>query len=171
MKKILLSIIISSVSLSALAEVIFNIQIPQPDFVSNDWDGDNIPNIDDPDDDNDGIYDVNDSTPFGNVSESVTQNDNDGTDDSTSFGNVSESVTKTEECIFDETSSHYIINKVSAKYMTKFLWEGNSVIIQYPGSILHSSVDPFLYNGYEYWAGPKRTWGTWPKYEICRKEV
>lgn len=32
--------------------------IPQPDFISNDWDGDTIPNDLDPDD-------IDDSTPFG----------------------------------------------------------------------------------------------------------
>lgn len=65
MKKIIASIIISIVSLSAFANGVFNMQIPQPDFVSNDWDGDNIPNAADPDDDNDGIDDTLDSSPFG----------------------------------------------------------------------------------------------------------
>jgi hypothetical protein len=65
MKKIILSIIISSLSLSAFAVGVFNVQIPQPDFVSNDWDGDGKANSVDEDDDGDGILDDNDSTPFG----------------------------------------------------------------------------------------------------------
>lgn len=65
MKKIISIILLSTISLGSFAEGIFNMQIPQPDFVSNDWDGDKIPNIDDPDDDNDGVDDVDDSTPFG----------------------------------------------------------------------------------------------------------
>lgn len=65
MKKIILSIIISSLSLSAFAVGVFNVQIPQPDFVSNDWDGDGIINSLDDNDDNDEYLDVDDSTPFG----------------------------------------------------------------------------------------------------------
>jgi hypothetical protein len=65
MKKIIISIIISSVSLSALSQMTFNMPIPQPDFVSNDWDNDGIPNKIDTDDDNDGIDDEIDSIPFG----------------------------------------------------------------------------------------------------------
>lgn len=63
-KNIILCLLISSSSLSALADGVFNMQIPQPDFISNDWDGDGIQNIEDIDDDNDGIDDVNDSSPF-----------------------------------------------------------------------------------------------------------
>lgn len=52
-------------SLSAMSANLFKIPIPQPDFVSNDWDGDGIINSIDNDDDNDNELDVNDSTPFG----------------------------------------------------------------------------------------------------------
>lgn len=38
--------------------------MPQPNFISNDWDGDGKINSLDEDDDNDGIDDVDDSTPF-----------------------------------------------------------------------------------------------------------
>jgi hypothetical protein len=74
MKKIILSIIISSISISALAGGVFNMQIPQPDFVSNDWDNDGDPNSTDPDDDNDGINDEIDSFPFGQSGQSSTPN-------------------------------------------------------------------------------------------------
>lgn len=37
---------------------IFNMVIPQPDFLSNDWDQDGDQNVTDPDDDNDGVDDV-----------------------------------------------------------------------------------------------------------------
>jgi Leucine-rich repeat (LRR) protein len=65
MKKIISIILLSTISLSSFADGVFNMQIPQPDFVSNDWDGDGDPNLTDPDDDNDGIDDIDDSTPFG----------------------------------------------------------------------------------------------------------
>jgi hypothetical protein len=68
MKKIIAITILATISLSSFAAVTFSVKIPQPDFISNDWDGDNIPNIDDTDDDNDGVDDVNDSTPFGGKS-------------------------------------------------------------------------------------------------------
>lgn len=64
MKKIIITIMISSISLLSMADSEFRISIPQPDFVSNDWDGDTIPNSIDPDDDNDGIDDEIDSDPF-----------------------------------------------------------------------------------------------------------
>jgi hypothetical protein len=64
MKKIILSIIILSISFSAVSQITFNISIPQPDFISNDWDNDGDPNSTDPDDDNDGINDEDDSNPF-----------------------------------------------------------------------------------------------------------
>lgn len=72
MKRLILSIIISSISLSAIAGGIFNMSIPQPDFVSNDWDNDGIPNSTDMDDDGDGILDENDSVPFGQSGQSST---------------------------------------------------------------------------------------------------
>jgi hypothetical protein len=71
MKKKLLSIIISSASLSAMADGVFNVQIPQPDFVSNDWDNDGLSNEID-DDDNDGVNDDLDSTTFGQGGRSST---------------------------------------------------------------------------------------------------
>ncbi len=46
---------------------------------SQDTDGDQIPDIDDPDDDNDGVDDINDAFPFDNSEHS--DNDNDGTGD------------------------------------------------------------------------------------------
>lgn len=72
MKKIILSIIISAISFNALSQMIFNMPIPQPDYVSNDWDNDGIPNSSDNDDDNDGIDDDLDSTPFGQGGQSST---------------------------------------------------------------------------------------------------
>jgi hypothetical protein len=65
MKKIITTILLSTLSLAALSQGIFNMAIPQPDYVSNDWDGDGEINSVDLDDDDDGILDVNDSTPFG----------------------------------------------------------------------------------------------------------
>jgi hypothetical protein len=65
MKKIITIILLSTLSLSALSQGTFNMTIPQPDFVSNDWDGDGIINSEDTDDDGDGIDDLDDSTPFG----------------------------------------------------------------------------------------------------------
>jgi hypothetical protein len=72
MKKILLSIIISSVSLSALASVTFNVKIPQPDFISSDWDNDGLSNKIDDDDDGDGIKDVDDSSHFSKAGRNST---------------------------------------------------------------------------------------------------
>jgi hypothetical protein len=74
MKKIILSIIIFSVTLPAFAGNVFNMAIPQPDFVSNDWDNDGIINSIDNDDDGDGVDDINDSTPFGQSGQSSTPN-------------------------------------------------------------------------------------------------
>jgi hypothetical protein len=65
MKKIIIIILISTISSTTLSQGIFNFKIPQPDFISNDWDNDGDPNSTDPDDDNDGIDDVDDSVPFG----------------------------------------------------------------------------------------------------------
>jgi hypothetical protein len=56
---------IISISTGVMAQGVFNVSIPQPDYVSNDWDGDGEINSIDTDDDNDGILDINDSTPFG----------------------------------------------------------------------------------------------------------
>jgi alpha-tubulin suppressor-like RCC1 family protein len=70
MKKIISIILLSTLSLGSFAEGIFNTKIPQPDYVSNDWDG--LNNTDDPDDDNDGINDVDDSTQFGGQSGAFT---------------------------------------------------------------------------------------------------
>jgi Leucine-rich repeat (LRR) protein len=67
MKKIQTTIILSILILSQpiFAEGTFNMTIPQPDFVSNDWDGDGEINSIDTDDDGDGILDVDDDIPFG----------------------------------------------------------------------------------------------------------
>lgn len=65
MKKIITTILLSTLSLGALSQGTFNMTIPQPDYVSNDWDGDGEINSVDTDDDNDGILDVNDDIPFG----------------------------------------------------------------------------------------------------------
>lgn len=70
MKKLITIILFSTLSLSALSQGIFNSQIPQPNFISNDWDGDGNPNTTDPDDDNDGIADEDDSLPFGSNGQS-----------------------------------------------------------------------------------------------------
>jgi hypothetical protein len=63
MKKIILTLLISTISIYSFAGI-FQSSIPQPDFMSNDWDGDGDPNITDPDDDNDGVLDDDDSNPF-----------------------------------------------------------------------------------------------------------
>lgn len=61
-------------SVSSFAEGVFNMKIPQPDYVSNDWDGDGVINSIDNDDDDDGELDINDSTPFGGIpGGSITQ--------------------------------------------------------------------------------------------------
>lgn len=72
MKKILTLIIIPMLSFSAISDGVFNMQIPQPNFISNDWDGDGIPNNTDPDDDGDGLMDEDDSIPFGQTGQSST---------------------------------------------------------------------------------------------------
>lgn len=66
MKKILTTIILLSLSLSikVQAETIFNYQIPQPNLITNDWDGDGEPNSTDTDDDGDNIPDTIDDDPF-----------------------------------------------------------------------------------------------------------
>jgi hypothetical protein len=74
MKKIILSILISTISTASFAVGVFNMTIPQPDFISNDWDNDGITNNLDPDDDNDGDDDDVDSTPFGMVGQNSTPN-------------------------------------------------------------------------------------------------
>jgi hypothetical protein len=74
MKKILLPIIISSLYNVAIADMTFNMSIPQPDYISNDWDNDGIINSEDNDDDNDGILDENDSNPFDHDGQSSTPN-------------------------------------------------------------------------------------------------
>lgn len=73
MKKILLTILISTISLASFAGI-FNSTIPQPDFISNDWDNDGDPNSTDPDDDNDGVLDDDDSIPFGENGRNSTPN-------------------------------------------------------------------------------------------------
>ena len=65
MKKLILSMIISIVPISTISAGVFHARIPQPDFISNDWDGDDIINSLDDDDDGDGIKDIDDSMPFG----------------------------------------------------------------------------------------------------------
>jgi hypothetical protein len=75
MKKIITTILLSTLSLGSLSQGTFNMTIPQPDFLSNDWDGDGEINSVDTDDDNDGILDVNDDIPFsGNPGGSSTSN-------------------------------------------------------------------------------------------------
>jgi hypothetical protein len=68
MKKIITAIILTTVSLSSFSEPSFKTAIPQPDYISNDWDGDGIINSEDPDDDGDGINDADDSSQFGGQS-------------------------------------------------------------------------------------------------------
>jgi hypothetical protein len=69
MKKKIIKILTIGSLLSAASIVSsdtnFRYKIPQPSQITQDYDGDNIPNNYDPDDDNDGIIDENDSTPFG----------------------------------------------------------------------------------------------------------
>jgi hypothetical protein len=64
MKKINIAIVLTTISIGSFAEPTFNTKIPQPDFISVDWDGDGINNKDDTDDDNDGIDDNVDSNQF-----------------------------------------------------------------------------------------------------------
>lgn len=74
MKKILISILafsISSISLAGTNQFQMK-NIPQPDFMSNDWDGDGEPNTTDIDDDGDGINDELDSEPFSFGGQSAT---------------------------------------------------------------------------------------------------
>lgn len=40
MKKIISIILLSTISIGSFSEGVFNMQIPQPDYISNDWDGD-----------------------------------------------------------------------------------------------------------------------------------
>lgn len=65
-KKILLSVLISvPLASSALTlNEIFRFKIPNPSLITNDWDGDGIPNNEDTDDDNDGIDDTVDDDQF-----------------------------------------------------------------------------------------------------------
>lgn len=65
MKKIIFTITLLTTSMSVFSIGVFNVQIPQPDFISNDWDGDGKSNAIDEDDDGDGILDINDDIPFG----------------------------------------------------------------------------------------------------------
>jgi hypothetical protein len=76
MKKIL-TIILSIVFMSSVYASVsgtnqFKYKIPQPDLITNDWDGDGDPNLTDPDDDNDGIPDTEDSIPFGKPDGGIT---------------------------------------------------------------------------------------------------
>jgi hypothetical protein len=72
MKKIIFAIMLLTISLSSFAAPSFNTKIPQPDYISNDWDGDGISNSEDPDDDNDGINDADDSMKFGQAGRNST---------------------------------------------------------------------------------------------------
>lgn len=65
MIKIIISLILVFFTLNVNATGIFNYQIPQPNLITDDWDGDGIPNHLDPDDDNDNIDDEMDDVPFG----------------------------------------------------------------------------------------------------------
>lgn len=70
MKKIITILLLSTLSLGVLSQGTFNMTIPQPDFVSNDWDGDNIPNNEDNDIDNDGIPNDEDGDAYSNIGQS-----------------------------------------------------------------------------------------------------
>jgi hypothetical protein len=72
MKKILILVMFSSIASVSFSESRFNFSIPQPDMISNDWDGDGKINSLDEDDDGDGILDINDETPFGNPKDVIT---------------------------------------------------------------------------------------------------
>jgi hypothetical protein len=65
MKKILPIMILSAISINSFSDIMFQSKVPQPDYMSNDWDGDGEINSIDTDDDNDGILDVDDDIPFG----------------------------------------------------------------------------------------------------------
>lgn len=83
-KKIKISLLTLSMLTAeiSMAGGIFNFPIPQPNKISNDFDGDGQPNTIDPDDDNDGILDEEDSVQFGRerAGESVAENGNSGID-------------------------------------------------------------------------------------------
>lgn len=64
MNKKILAVAIVMISTNAMAIDLYRHKIPQPNFVSNDWDGDGEVNAVDTDDDNDGIPDISDSNPF-----------------------------------------------------------------------------------------------------------
>lgn len=64
MKKIALTIMISFLTTASVAENVFNHQIPQPNLITNDWDGDGLTNDVDTDDDGDNIPDTEDDNPF-----------------------------------------------------------------------------------------------------------
>jgi hypothetical protein len=56
-----------TLSLNSFSEGIFKKKIKFPIKITNDWDSDGVINSNDPDDDNDGINDVNDRKPFGKI--------------------------------------------------------------------------------------------------------
>jgi hypothetical protein len=56
-------ILTTNINMAQAAEL-YRTKIMLPDTVTDDWDGDGIPNSIDNDDDHDGILDVNDSNPF-----------------------------------------------------------------------------------------------------------
>jgi hypothetical protein len=58
-KIILMSALITT-SYAVYSQTSLKMSIPQPDYISNDWDGDGIINSIDDDSDNDGILDIND---------------------------------------------------------------------------------------------------------------
>lgn len=68
MKKILILVMFSGIASISFSEGRFNFPIPQPDMISNDYDGDGKINSIDEDDDGDGILDINDDIPFGRPS-------------------------------------------------------------------------------------------------------
>lgn len=61
-------------TMSVEALNVFKLGIINPTRITNDWDGDGIPNNEDPDDDNDGINDEDDSEPLTRVGNSSTPN-------------------------------------------------------------------------------------------------
>lgn len=65
-KLITITSILTLASTISFAQVSFQFSVPQPDFISSDWDGDGIKNSEDDDDDNDGILDVNDTASYDN---------------------------------------------------------------------------------------------------------
>jgi hypothetical protein len=74
MNKIIIMLVALAASVSVAAQINFQMTIPQPDFISNDWDNDGIPNAQDNDDDNDGILDEDDSSDFDHDGQSSVPN-------------------------------------------------------------------------------------------------